>query len=331
MKQTYRVPAHLTIAIILALGTNPATYGQGGLNTQIDRFQLNQLQTPYQIQYYDVEEERGATPTDDAMIPLEDGGRQRILREGEKPKMFTVFGGGGINYTSNVALAKNNAQADAYWSSQIGTAFNKEITENLFLGANVGYQWFLYHKFNFLNFNALNARAGLSYIVPKLEYEYLETISGGVATIGYNYTNLFATGPGSSGDSFYSANAIDIGYAKTWPFQEKLALTFAWNSEFSIADPSSSQRDTHAAGLTGSWYPIDRLELQAFWRGALITYEQNNRNDWNNTIGVTLRWSFTPYTDLLFNLSQTFNNSDQAVFSYNTTNLGAALNLRLRF
>ncbi|MCX5806347.1 MAG: hypothetical protein NT010_09830 [Proteobacteria bacterium] len=255
-----------------------------------------------------------ASPGDDAL------GQQYILKQKSEYEPFSVFGNLVWNWTSNVALTKNNPQDDNYIVTTGGVSYQPIIRPNLLGEITVVQQWFRYDKFTDMNFDSLNIGAGLSYAIPEL--------SNLAVFSRYNYNRL--TDADGTGEYFRN-HTITFGFFKIFPLARTHYLYGGYSSQFGFSDPKIYQRDYHSA--VGG-YNIDitsKLSVDLSIRVSYIPYEEEGREDFNESVSLGITYKPKPWLILTFSSFAAFNQSKNGVFEYNVVNLAPNIGIKIKF
>jgi len=255
-----------------------------------------------------------SSPGDDAL------GQQYLLKRKSEYEPFSFFGNIAGNWTSNVALTKNNPQSDNYIVTTAGVSYQPIIRPNLLGEITAMQQWFRYDRFPDMNFNSLNLGAGLSYAIPELS---------NLAVFGrYNYNRLTDT----DGASEYLRNhSVTLGFFKTFPLSRAHYLYGGYSSQFGFSDPKIYQRDYHS--VIGG-YNLDitsKLSFDVSIRVSYIPYQEDGREDYNECFSLGMTYKPKPWLILTFSSFAAFNQSKNSVFEYNAVNLSPNIGIRIKF
>ncbi len=251
---------------------------------------------------------------DDAM------GQQIILKRKAEYQPFTAFGNLGWNWTSNVALTKNNPQDDNYFLTTTGVSYQPIILPNLLGEVTAMYQWFRYDRFTDMNFDSFNTGAGLTYVIPELDQLAISA--------RYNYNRL--TNADARGE-YYRNNSITLGLFKMFPLARAHYIYAAYSSQFGFSDPKVYQRDYHS--LVSGYY----LDITSKWsfeggvRISYVPYAENGREDYNESVTLVIGYKPKPWININFTALAALNQSNQSVFEYNMVNLSPNINIKIKF
>ncbi|MCX5813127.1 MAG: hypothetical protein NT178_11360 [Proteobacteria bacterium] len=254
------------------------------------------------------------SPGDDAL------GQQYILKRKSEYEPFSVFGNLAGNWTSNVALTKNNPQDDNYIVTTTGISYQPIIRPNLLGEITFVQQWFRYDRFKDMNFDSLNVGAGLSYAIPELS---------NLAVFGrYNYNRL--TNEDGVGEYFRN-HSITLGFFKTFPLSRAHYLYGGYSSQLGFSDPKIYQRDYHSAVAGYNLDITSKLSVDVSIRISYIPYQEDGREDYNESVSLGITYKPKPWLILTFSSFAAFNQSNNGVFEYNVVNLAPNIGIKIKF
>ncbi len=292
---------------------------QGNASSAQDRAQLLRVQSGLR------DETTAPTGTDDThavATPNDpDLGEQEILKRSDSYQPWTVSMSAPISYTSNVALSRNNEQGDALFTPGLGVSFVPKIKGTLYASFSVGKQFFFYDRFSELNFASFDARAGLTYTLPRLHNLYLRA--------EYDYNRLTPT---DSLDEFFSNHAIDLGAEMPFQIGRAQQISAGVDASFSVhADPAPPERHDFSAFIGYSVNLTRSLTANAVARLAVRDYVESDRTDVSGIFALGTTYRFTKWLSVNAIASFAVNDSNQDVFDYQVGNIGGALSLSFRF
>jgi hypothetical protein len=249
-----------------------------------------------------------------------DLGEQAILKRSERYRAFTFYASTPISYTSNVALARTNEQEDLLFTPSVGVAYAPKITSTLYGNFSIGQQFFHYDKFSELDFGSLDARAGLTYLAPKLRNLLLRA--------DYAYNRLTSDGY----DEFFSI--IRSTSPRNCPSGSAGRSRSPSGADASISIASSPDEPARHDFSPFVAYAVKltrELTLAAVGRVAWREYVEGDRSDVSGILALSATYRFTEAFSA--NAIATFATSDsnQDAFDYDVANVGLALSLAVRF
>ena len=133
-----------------------------------------------------------------------DIGQQLILKESPKNRWFRAYADAFGYWTNNAANTSVGEVDDWFWGGRIGFGFQPRIAKRLFADIDIQQQLFRYDEFDALDFESLDASAGLLYIVPRLADSVLFT--------QFNYNRITND---DFGDELLNSVSIRAGVQKT--------------------------------------------------------------------------------------------------------------------
>jgi hypothetical protein len=316
------IPSHLIRAVLLmavCAAIVPSHAQSPAVGQAVNRADLLRtepaLREPYQ----------GAPAPDGSYAPESpndpDLGEQAILKRQDSYKAFTFASGIPVFYTSNVALSNTNEQGDVIFAPAVGFSYTPRIKPTLYANFSVGLQEFYYNDFTALDFGSFDARAGLTYLLPKLHDLSLHA--------EYAYNRLTTS---NSFDEFFSSHGL--GFTADLPFRIGRAQQFSVGVDAFInihsapAGPGRHDFDVYAA------YAVNvarAVTLNAVGRVALRDYNDTNRTDVSEVLSLGATYRFGEWWSVAATGTFAHSDSNQDVFDYNVANVGGALSFAFRF
>lgn len=248
-----------------------------------------------------------------------DLGLQLIIKPKERVRPLRLFGSVNGYYTNNVALSKNNPQSDMYLFSEIGARYERKLSDAISLEATVRQGLFRYDEFRGLDFESLNAGAGVGYTLRKLWDVTLFT--------RYNYQRLTND---DFANAFFVNQTLSVGAQKSWVVKGSILLYTGYASIFGFSEPVAAERDEHSLFGGGHLLLTPHLEGDFYYRLALFDFRGGQR-DLNQTIVTSLTYRFNEWCELNASLSFVLNRSNRSRFDYNALTSGCGVGLRLQF
>lgn len=261
-----------------------------------------------------VEARRASTfGTDDLMLPVfapgseadADLGVQMILDPLAEYDPLTVAAYAGYEFSDNANVSSIDPQSDHYFNSSILLSYLPALVGNLYGEVSGQYETFRYNQHSELDFSAVDAGAGLLYVIRSL---------GDLSVYSrYNYTEYW-----DAHDlipHLYSNHSIQAGVYKEWiPARNQFIYASALSEVSVDADPGFAKRDEHSLVVGYRVVPIRKLKGDVFYRAIFLDYDEAGREDWNHTAGAALSWNFTPNIYVTGHISYIDNNSNEALF-----------------
>lgn len=256
-----------------------------------------------------------------------DYGVQKIVvrRSNWEPWQAGAFA--GMSYSTNPALLPDNGKDDFYFRGGAYVNYTPQITGNWFADIGLSQSFYNYDKLDALDFAQTYASAGVLYATPA---DAPALIRNTVATLRYRFENL--TDVDNLSDDFFTDHSIQLGAQRTFRISRGhrayVGVSGSWSVDASV---DSAARDEYAAlfGYRIEWTP--EFSTSADVRSAIYDYRDADRLDWNNILSVSAEYKFTEWASLGANFGWIFNSSDESVFDYNSGDIGAMVNLSIRF
>ena len=284
----------------------------------VDRAQLLRAQPSLRDEPATDDEEGDETVAASPNDP--DLGEQAILKRSERYRPFTFYASVPISYTSNVALSRTGEQDDILFTPSVGFSYAPKFTSTLYGNFSIGQQFFHYDKFSELDFGSFDARAGLTYIAPKLHNLLLRA--------DYAYNRLTSDGY----DEFFSNHSLNFGAELPFRIGRAQQISVGADASISIASsPDEPARHDFSPFVAYAVNLTRELTLAAVGRVAWREYVEGDRSDVSGILALTATYRFTK--SFSANAIATFATSDsnQDVFDYDVFNLGLAFSLTAKF
>ena len=256
-----------------------------------------------------------ASPGDD------DIGQQLILKETPKERWLhthvDMFG----FWTDNAANASQGEESDFFWGGRVAIGAQPRITNKLYFDSEISQQMFRYDEYDFLNFESLEASAGLIYLEPRL--------MNSVFFLQGHYNRITND---DFGNALVNSWSVRAGVQKIFFFNRRNSLHVSLMGDWDLdTDFAQLERHEYSADLKYKFKIMRDLALSASYRLTYFEYQQLDRSDVLQLAGASLTWSPRKWLDLNLSANFSFNESDLDVFDYQAANLGAGLGCRVRF
>lgn len=245
-----------------------------------------------------------------------DLGEQVILKRQSKNTPFIFTLDTSINYTSNIALVNRGARGDAFFLAQAALSYQYKLRDNIIFDLGVSEGVFRYNKYTAFDFNSFNIGAGATYVFKGIAF-----------SARYNYNQL----TNSDFYPFFTQNSITLSGQKTIPLNSAVFTYFGATARINFNSPTITQRDEYNLYFGGRAALSRSFTLDAFYRGGWFNYNNVNRNDFNQTLAASLRYSPRPWIAATASASFGWNLSNISVFSYRVGNAGLDLGLVIKF
>ena len=248
-------------------------------------------------------------------------GDQVVLMPRGSYQPFTVRAATSGYFTDNAALTDTGELDDFYWRSSVGGTYLPSIGENLYGEITAGYEFFRYQDHSRLDFDSLEARAGVLRVFREL---------GDLSTWArYRFKRLTS---GRGHHELFTGHTIEVGLYKPIPITDRSDAYFSYISEFSLdADPGHTQYHQHSAILGYEWLATDRCSLLGYYQASYLDYSERGRDDITQHLGLVATYDINHAVEISLSGSYTFNNSNIAGLDYEVGTLGAMLGLKMKF
>lgn len=242
-----------------------------------------------------------------------DLGEQVILRRREKLTPFKLFADVSGFYTDNAALTDRHRLDDFFLVAQVGISYQTRIATDLYAEVTVRQATFRYAEFDDLDFDSLNAGAGLTYICRPLW--------GLAFSVRYNFNRLT---DGSQHDEFFKNHTVTVAAQKSFELSKAHYVYAGYSSLFAWSEPVAPERDEHGIYLGYHASLTRAISADLTYRVALFDYV-HGRDDWNQSVALTVKWDVRRWLSFSATASGGFNRSNQSVFDYNVFTTGVGI------
>lgn len=307
-------------ALLASWAIAAAAHGQGSADQAVERAQLLRnepglREDPYQAVTGSDDSHAESSPNDP------DLGEQAILRRQEAYRPFTVSAGLPIFYTSNVALSRSNEQGDAVFSPAVGFTYSPRLTSTLYANISVGQQEFYYSEFDEFDFGSFDARAGLTYVLPKLHDLSLHA--------EYAYNRLTTS---NSFDEFFSSHSFVLNAEIPFRIGRAQQVSVGADASFNIHSTPDQPGRHDFDVYTGYVANVTRsISLNAVARLAVRDYTDDDRTDVSEVLSLGASYRISRWFSLAGSATYAHNDSSRDVFSYDVVNVGGSLTFVYRF
>jgi hypothetical protein len=215
-----------------------------------------------------------------------------LVSRAPRPKMFTFSTVQTLNYSSNAFLVSDNTQSDFYWNGRVGASFVPYATRNFTPRLTFNQDWFRYHRFSELDFDAQTLQLDLKYDLNRDDTWY---VNG-----SYAVARLYS--PNASTGEFYrygylNGSITHLVQLRTAPINLGMSGGAYWRH----GDPSSSDRVSGYLNVGAIYNICETVQVSGFTRPELQHYTHDpagSREDFNLTVGATLSWTPNQYVAL---------------------------------
>jgi len=307
------------ILFLVSLAASATLRAQDPSSAQ-DRAQL--LRAQPSLREDDESEQTGTDGSHAVATPNDpDLGEQAILKRSERYQPFAVVMGVPISYTSNVALASTNEEGDVLFTPNVAVIYAPRITRTLYASFSVAQQYFYYNEFPEFDFGSFDARAGLTYTLPRFQNLLLRA--------DYSYNRLTSD---DGFDEFFQNHAVNFGTELPVQIGRAQQVSVGSDLSFSIdSDPNGPGRNDYSVFVGYSVNLTRSLTANAVARVAMRDYNDSGRFDASPIFALGASYRFTKWLSASAISTFASNQSTEEVFEYDVFNLGGAAALNFRF
>ncbi len=249
-----------------------------------------------------------------------DLGEQQILQRKEEYLPFTFSASMPVYYTSNVALVNHGAQDDVMFAPGLTLTYQPQLTRTLYAEVGVVQQWFIYGRFDDLNFASFDAIVGLAYYMPQFHNLTLRA--------RYDYNSLTDT----SFDQFFSNNSIILSGNMPFRIDRVQQIGIGFDAQLSFAaDPDGPRRNEYSFWAGYSVNLTRGFSIDATARLAVRDYHVGSRTDVSEILSLSANYRINQWFTVSLLTSFSWNQSDQDVFDYSVADLGAGISGAIQF
>lgn len=250
-----------------------------------------------------------------------DIGQQLILKEVPKNRWFRAYADAYGFWTNNAANTPVGEVNDWFWGGRVGFGLQPRIAKKLFADLDVQQQLYRYDKFDALDFESLDASAGLIYIEPRL-----------ASTIFFSQVNYNRITNDDFGEELLNSVSIRAGVQKVFLIDRRNSIQLTVMGDWDIyTDLDRLERHEYIGDMTYRFKIMRDLVFAASYRYTWLDYRQVDRGDSLNIVGGSLTWSPQKWIDIYAISNFSFNDSNIDAFDYNTTTLGGGVGVKIKF
>ncbi len=306
-----------TIAIfVFAMVVTAAA--QTPISQNVDRAQLLRNQPPT------LRDQGAGTESGESVAPASpndpDLGEQAILKRSDEYKPWSISVSAPVSYTSNVALTSRNEKSDEIFTPSLAVAFAPRLTPTLYGNFVLSQQMFYYRRFGELNFGSFDARAGLTYSVPRAHNLIFRA--------DYAYNRLTT----DSFDEFFSSHSLNFGAEIPFRIGRAQQLSIGTDASFNLtSDPAPPGRNEYSVYAAYSAAVARNLTINGVFRLAVRDYTEVDRVDVSEIFALSATYRVTAWMAVNLVVSYAHNDSNRDIFDYDVVNAGVAASVTFRF
>jgi hypothetical protein len=292
---------------------DPTRFGEGIRPLSIPNLFADEGSTDQGLQ--DENEFAPESPGDD------DIGQQLILKDSERERWLSAQMDTFAFWSDNPANLSKGEEDDVFWGSQINVGAQPRLGERLYADAFISQQIYRYDENDLLDYEYLQASLGLIYLEPRLWNSML------FAQFQYGRT----TNDDFSHEILNSFSFL-AGIQKTVLIDRRNSFYMNLMGDWDLdADVDELKHSEYIADLSYRFKIMRDLVLSASYRFTWFDYQDVDRSDALNTMGVYLTWMPKKWLNVYVGSSFNINESDVDAFDYQTTNLGGGVGIHFRF
>lgn len=302
----------LMVASAPVLSANPITQVQGFLGYSSDDYAFDSEQYA----------------EDNEFAPFSEGdsdlGVQEILRPTPRRAKVRFDFTNDFLWTNNAPSPTPATDGEStLWIGRAALDWRPRLVGPVFADLGVSQEVLRFHNSNAIDFENLEARAGVFASLPDLD----DT----VVFARYEYQRLTS---GSLSDGDYNAQRIRLGARKVLWADARNEISAGLDLAFDLnAKPSILERTEYSGDLAYRYFITPKLHAAAYCRVSYFDYDSFGRHDWAFNPGIDLVWNICEngriYTSLYF--SENDSNTPLGFNDYESWTTGLGLGMQLRF
>jgi hypothetical protein len=251
----------------------------------------------------------------------DDIGQQLILKDSERERWLSAQLDTFTFWSDNPANLSTGEEDDVFWGSQLNVGAQPRLGERLYGDAFISQQMYRYDDNGLLDYEYLQASLGLIYLEPRLWNSML------FAQFQYGRT----TNDDFSHEILNSLSFI-AGIQKSVLIDRRNSFYMNLMGDWDLdTDVDQFAHSEYIADLSYRFKIMRDLVLSASYRFTWFDYQDVDRSDALNTMGVYLTWMPKKWLNVYVGSSFNINESDVDAFDYETTNIGGGVGIHFSF
>lgn len=256
----------------------------------------------------------------DASANDPDLGEQAILKREEHYRAFAVSFSAPVFYTSNVALVRAGEEHDVIFAPEFGISYTPRITRTLYATFSLEQQQFVYDRFGEFDFGSFDARAGITYLLPRLHNLRLRA--------EYAFNRLTDDGF----DELFSDHSLILNAEVPLRLGRAQQVALGTSAKIALDTTPEAPGRHDVEGYIGYSVALTRsLTATAAARVAVRDYVEGGRTDVSEVLALGATYRFTKWLSASANSTLAWNQSDVDAFEYDVANIGVAVGFSYRF
>jgi hypothetical protein len=218
----------------------------------------------------------------------EDIGQQLILKEAPKDRWLGAQADTFLYWTDNPANLSNGGDDDFFWGGRVSLSAQPRLAPNVYADLLVSQYIYLYDRYDFLDYEYLEVSAGLIKVQPRL-WDSIIFVQGLYSRMT---TDTF-------GEDILNSFSLRAGVQKTFLFDRKNSLHVNVMGDWDVdTDEAALDRFEYIVDVAYTYKIMRNLLLSASYRLTWFDYQEVDRSDVLNLLGLSLTWSPRKWIDV---------------------------------
>lgn len=264
------------------------------------------------------------SPADDFASPSPadtDLGEQLLLTRSQRYRPFSINANYATTWTSNAFYTANHPVSDVFMNGSVGAVALPHLGNNFFFEATARIQAYRYFVNPVLDFNSIQAGAGLLKVFREF---------GDVGLYArYEYSELFS--PRGAGELLHE-HSIITGVRKMFQFSRANALFLSAEANFSLGGSPAyalTSEYTFFAAHQIQWTRY--LQSSLYYQMQALAFNQGGRADLRNNLGLTFNVQPFKWLSVYSTTWLGWNASNQSQYDFFVANLGGGVGAAISF
>lgn len=310
----------------LCLGALAAAFPVGSAFAQQTAVQATQAQEqasiPQQVQSGLVTSSMTSSEAFAPASPADsDIGEQVLLQSAPRYQPFSAWTNWNVLWTNNAQLLDENYGSDTMMTGTLGGSYLPHLGNNLFADFSAEQSIYRYARNGSLDFNGLELKAGLIYVLRDLDD----------LTFFTHYTYDLLTVRGFN-RQIYDGHTISVGLRKTFSINRANLFYTSLTADFILGGEPDYALRHEFSWLGGYQLSLTRnVRLDLYYRASAQAYRYADRSDFNQLIGGGLTFEITKWLSVQAISTIGINRSTDETYDYFAANLGGGVGLLVNF
>jgi hypothetical protein len=250
--------------------------------------------------------------------PSADLGPIVVLKRAPQDQPFRVYSDSQYLYNSNILLTPSRPVADEVFAESLGASFSPRLVPGLASSIFVRQQFIQYDTLSRFDFAAQTAGLSLQHAVRNWF----------ILSSGFEADRYFSWH--KDGEFLKDFNA-SFGVRSGHYLTRRVFLYYGYQFNWLPSAPSFLSCIDNAAFVGANVALEEKLTLQLAYRLRGLSYYQDARFDYDDSLNASLVYKFNDYIAARAFVSYANNTSDRPGFNYRGLTTGGGLGLALRF